>query len=473
MPPKQGDKLVNLIYPEQTRLSNGTLGLDFTGTTNDPGMIESAIARYKNSKPWWSGLQDFVTGKASFQDALSGKINVEQNINTKTASYWEEYYSGTDVLLMIGDVWVDDVITINYTLTNNKSPVYGYMSENFDAVAKGTRIVQGQFAIAFREVGYLNKILENYDAKTYSPKRATNDRNILTSDEVEEFKRTGILPKTSELLDSVNAEKYFTEAEKDVLNGGFKTADRYSYQPTYVKRSGFDIMVSFGDVGETDRGGTISVINNCHITSISLACEPTGEPIAEVYSFFGRTLNQGVPNAKRYFLEEKQQKNQNEALTKAQVEQKQRISDATTTSSAPVQEGVNVTMDIPKSKLDLTMEDYLTIQSKVSVDKTDTIKTTDGNSIIHVQATPLPEYQGDPELDQARAMSYKVDEASEIHKVEEQKIINTNLNYLNIKDSTANAEALKTSNELSDYFTQSPAVRLRKMQEAQKARLQN
>jgi len=184
----------------------------------------------------------------------------------QTAGYWEDYFSGSDVGVFIGDTWVDDIVTIQYCLTNNKSPVYGYMSENFDAVAKGTRIVQGQFVIAFHEVGYLSRILDDYQTKN---KSGTSQKNALGT---------------------------YT---KQVTTGMFTPVDKFGYidsaHGSYIARDGFDIFVTFGDVSGSVRGGTAEIINNCHITSRSLVCEPSGEPIAEVYSFFARGLNEYTP----------------------------------------------------------------------------------------------------------------------------------------------------------------------------------
>ena len=189
-------------------------------------------------------------------------------VDYSSMSYREEYFSGCDVVILIGDIYVDDIITMQYTLTNNKSPIYGYMSEIFDAVAKGTRIVQGQFSIAFRETDYLAKILENY-------KRTTPGKQ---SQEVVEV-NFQTPPIAGSQLEYTNT----------------SPVDKFGYRPDagygeWIDRDGFDIIAYFGDPSGIYRGGTHEAIVGCHITSRSLVCEPTGEPIAEIYSFFGRAL---------------------------------------------------------------------------------------------------------------------------------------------------------------------------------------
>lgn len=82
--------------------------------------------------------------------------------NYRTYPY--DYFSGTDAKVFFGDVWVDDIVTIQYTVNQNKVPIYGYASQLYDAVARGTVIVQGTLTVAFKEMGYLNlvqRIIEN------------------------------------------------------------------------------------------------------------------------------------------------------------------------------------------------------------------------------------------------------------------------------------------------------------------------
>jgi hypothetical protein len=64
--------------------------------------------------------------------------------------------------MYIGDVWVDEVTSLGYNTYQTKRPIYGYASELFDGVARGTFLVQGQFTINFKEAGYLFLVLERY-----------------------------------------------------------------------------------------------------------------------------------------------------------------------------------------------------------------------------------------------------------------------------------------------------------------------
>ena len=90
--------------------------------------------------------------------------NKESEARKNYRTYPYDYYCGIDAKVFFGDVWVDDIVTIQYTVAQNKTPIYGYASQLYDAIARGTVIVQGTLTVAFKEMGYLNlvqRIIEN------------------------------------------------------------------------------------------------------------------------------------------------------------------------------------------------------------------------------------------------------------------------------------------------------------------------
>lgn len=86
-------------------------------------------------------------------------------------TYPYDYYSGADCKIFFGDIWVDDIMSIQYNVSQQKTPIYGYASQLYDAVARGQVIVQGSLAIAFKETGYLNII------HTLLERQKTNNKN--------------------------------------------------------------------------------------------------------------------------------------------------------------------------------------------------------------------------------------------------------------------------------------------------------
>lgn len=222
--------------------------------------------------------------------------------------YFNPYFAGVQCAIFIGDRWVDDVITIEYTESVSKAPLYGYSSQHFDAIAKGNIIVQGQFAIAYTGPNYLPSILERYGSTVGSS-------DILSGDIGDPIER---------------AKKLFWKLESPN-----DPASTIPLQYGYVRgvtgevRRGFDIRVFFGGqefirdtittprtpsdttprspeevmfgIDSVSASGPIEVIQNVHLTSRSVIVAPSGEPIAESYSFLasgvttkGRTAGQRI-----------------------------------------------------------------------------------------------------------------------------------------------------------------------------------
>lgn len=71
-----------------------------------------------------------------------------------------EYFSGANVKVYFGDVWVDQLADISFSLEEQVAPIYGFRSYTYDRIARGQRYVQGEFTLNFTENGYLQNILE-------------------------------------------------------------------------------------------------------------------------------------------------------------------------------------------------------------------------------------------------------------------------------------------------------------------------
>lgn len=121
------------------------------------GAIERTRQRRRTQRQLASEQEALRQGDAAnYQSPHRNPFTESSRENYKTYPY--DYYSGTDCKLFYGDVWVDDVVGINYSVSQNKTPIYGYASQNFNAIAKGQIIVQGTMTVAFKETGYLNII---------------------------------------------------------------------------------------------------------------------------------------------------------------------------------------------------------------------------------------------------------------------------------------------------------------------------
>jgi len=76
--------------------------------------------------------------------------------------YDMEYFASSSCFLYIGDVWVDEVVSLQWMVQQQKTPIYGYASQLWDDCSAGQVYVQGNFSINFTESGYLWAVLKRY-----------------------------------------------------------------------------------------------------------------------------------------------------------------------------------------------------------------------------------------------------------------------------------------------------------------------
>jgi len=125
------------------------------------GSIETTFRESKNLRDRNRSLDsEFQKNNEYFDKWYDSQSGDEGSIPTRSnyKTYPYDYFTGTNARIFFGDVWVDDIISINYSASQTKEPIYGYASQTFDAVARGVVTVQGSFSIAFKEMGYLNII---------------------------------------------------------------------------------------------------------------------------------------------------------------------------------------------------------------------------------------------------------------------------------------------------------------------------
>lgn len=298
---------------------------------------------------------------SSFTASSNDPFTTPTRDNYQTYPY--DYMSGSDVKIYFGDIFVDEIVTIQYNVSQSKTPIYGYASQYFDGIAKGQVLVEGTLSINFKETGYLNIIQATLEAQK------GNASSVIKSkiNEITEENKYGLakfVPGLNYIGNQPNPEPYtlaysangtpqfirqqqtiedilaskkkntsaavaktlgiqnkqrdfedFAEILEDTLwgdsngkafdlNNKLKRADEFDYNLfggiTIAKNRNYanvlNILISFGDITDYRAEHTITVLNDVHFTSTSMICSPTGDPIAEVYTFIARDINDSINN---------------------------------------------------------------------------------------------------------------------------------------------------------------------------------
>lgn len=198
--------------------------------------------------------------------------------------YKSDYFASPQVGIHIGDRWVGNAITIEFTENVSKSPLYGYASTHFDAVAKGNVIVQGQFSIAYTGENYLPAILDRYRRG----EGVADSVPFLLQDPIERAKKLfWNLENVDEPVNTRPLTYGYSGGKTGMVGDGFNIRVFYGSQNF--------LLDSFeGSAGNLKFSGPVQTITNVHLTSRSFIIQPTGDPIGESYTFFARSITTGV-----------------------------------------------------------------------------------------------------------------------------------------------------------------------------------
>lgn len=188
-------------------------------------------------------------GNSSYK--LEERPHVTNNVNGT-----KRYYSSVDAEIYFGNIFIDEVTSITWSIQQQAMPIFGYNSYTFDDVAVGSRLVQGQFAVNFTKAGYLKQLQEDSEFTRIARKLYGKD---------------------------LKADSYFTQDYRRRLN-----------MPVWD--NGFDIVIGFGDQGkstsslENNMYQTYAILDCCQITGSMVQLDYNGEPVQEVYTFIARDI---------------------------------------------------------------------------------------------------------------------------------------------------------------------------------------
>jgi hypothetical protein len=249
--------------------------------------------------------------------------------------------SGNAAAIYIGDIWIDEVSSFSYTTSQDKSPLYGYASQQFDDTAAGHVLVQGQFTINYKEQGYLWLVLRRWfnigAAQTYFSAKGIRDPLLARKAKIltrEKLGASGDGIGGRPIIGS-NGTKVSRATVERLLQGRTSRQERYNFYQSLtghataspgtggdkifediveafedqvwkypgnkqlleqIRRTddnifdGFDMYVTFGNYSNPKANHTAQKIVGVRLLSQGKSIVIDGNPIQEQYSFIARTV---------------------------------------------------------------------------------------------------------------------------------------------------------------------------------------
>jgi len=199
----------------------------------------------------------------------------------------QQYYSGSETSIFIGDIWVDDITSIDYNVQNTKTPIYGYGSQHFDFIPKGAILVAGALTINLREPNYLWLILDRY--KRFNTLR---DRTGISTSKRKEDQIDINFDNTFENDERANFDLFFksknpTRTAKDLRKKQkIKTGSKDNIIEEKFNHSAFNIVIGYGNKLDKETIGERLI--SVHLTGKGKSVRMDGRPIQESYTFIAR-----------------------------------------------------------------------------------------------------------------------------------------------------------------------------------------
>lgn len=256
--------------------------------------------------------------------------NVIQDQIRRLQSMFSEYYSGTQVNVYLNDVKLE-MVGIGWNAAQTKTPIFGYASQNYDAVLRGTFIVNGELTIAFKDSSATHLIYEHLKNRSYDFFARENDiqkLDDLPKERIISMLRSGF-GGTSPVIGTVkdsNGNPRVVVSEntfEDVLGGSFEF-DRLASQleasiwgvsqtkraltridqldsRSFVDRNGIpydsigpgqNLLIAYGNVDNPSANQTFKTLSDVHFVDSSQSMDSATGFVIETYRFFAKGIDE-------------------------------------------------------------------------------------------------------------------------------------------------------------------------------------
>jgi len=156
-------------------------------------------------------------------DPLSEKIDLAwagnaDSSSKKFSNYYDYFFSGEDIKVYIDGLFDEedelDIASFAYIVRQEKQPLYGFWSYNYDAMLYGTRLITGEFSVYTRYPRRMTDLIEKATEKRFSnpdPRSSNADvRSTLRS-----VNNNSDQARLRSLEDEKNIQKYWSYSQLD------------------------------------------------------------------------------------------------------------------------------------------------------------------------------------------------------------------------------------------------------------------
>lgn len=226
------------------------------------------------------------------------------------SNYYDYYFSGEDVRVYIDGLFDSedelDIVSFAYSVRQEKQPLYGFWSYNYDAMMYGTRLISGEISLYTR---YPQRMTDLLKKASYNRMRKENKKinqrtisKINEDDEInlEKYWSMSQLDRITSEDDSLNKTNIFSAhapfnfviiygAEEAALSPlGIMRDKDYSTEFDNLDRMIMSDVNQRTIKPDNDVSAMKTVIQQVNLMNMSTGYTPGGQPVVENYQFIAR-----------------------------------------------------------------------------------------------------------------------------------------------------------------------------------------
>lgn len=235
-----------------------------------------------------------------------GTVNYERFPN--------KYFSGSNVKIYFDNVFLDEATSLSFIMAERLKPIQGYNSYTYDSVARGARIVQGQFSINFKDHDYLFSLVDAVVNDTVNYERGSDmalDENFTKAELADSDANRDKLYNYVKKGWSKDFDRLKTDLEDKIWNeptGEYRNDDSPFFPDQPVS---FDIVIEYGPYYRDNRldvekkyarnvnTGTVKAIRNVQIKTVAQQIDGSGKPVQEMYEFIAQDIERNNDRIKK------------------------------------------------------------------------------------------------------------------------------------------------------------------------------
>jgi len=213
-----------------------------------------------------------------------------------------KYFTATQAQLYIGNLFIDELNSLQFTYQGNRIPMFGYCSRSADAFGTGRLLVQGQLAINFVTEGYLYTVLKEFSKINTQPVQASATGQAgaqiaslaQQSQQITNAMQGKLSPSATASYQaqlniiSQQIQSLAAQGGPDAINAAKMSATAQGDTPNAIVLDiPFDIHCELTGAGRTVE----RVLRHCLLISNEQVYDQSGQTLLDCYGFVARSAN--------------------------------------------------------------------------------------------------------------------------------------------------------------------------------------